>query len=407
VTGLARVPLGGSARHIALAPSGHIYALVDQAEGRGRLTCFDPDGRPTGDLPLPAPEGWPRRIARRRLRVAANGDAWLTTGDGLLAVGPDGRPRASVDLPLEPGEQPGCFLLLPDGFLVSFYRPAPAADLGGRVARLDPAGRPRWSTRLPAGDVNYAGVVQTGVDSRWEVRPKPAWRPEDWQPNFRLEPLLLAGDRLLASYFEFRSGIGRSWCLDAATGRSLWATEPRPESSLAITGPGEFLVGSQGYGAFDLYLYGPGGTLRQHWDRHAEVVVTERGELRGVEMENCTPSRMHFSVFRPDGTVRQGPHLSGYYTTHPVVSRGGVTAFWREGELQAVDADLGKETLLRDRGSAGKSIMTRMLLTAAGTLVFGLEDELWMVSSDLGAMADSSWPCGGGNARGNPVYRVG
>jgi hypothetical protein len=51
--------------------------------------------------------------------------------------------------------------------------------------------------------------------------------------------------------------------------------------------------------------------------------------------------------------------------------------------------------------------MTRMLLADDGTLVFGLEDELFLVPTDLGPMADSSWPCGGGNAGGNPVFQGG
>ena len=37
--------------------------------------------------------------------------------------------------------------------------------------------------------------------------------------------------------------------------------------------------------------------------------------------------------------------------------------------------------------------------------VFGLDDELFLVPTDLGPMADGPWPCGNGNARGNPVYR--
>ncbi len=51
--------------------------------------------------------------------------------------------------------------------------------------------------------------------------------------------------------------------------------------------------------------------------------------------------------------------------------------------------------------------MTRSLLADDGTLVFGLEDELFLVPTDLGPMADSVWPCGGGNTGGNPVFQGG
>ena len=40
-----------------------------------------------------------------------------------------------------------------------------------------------------------------------------------------------------------------------------------------------------------------------------------------------------------------------------------------------------------------------MLLADDGTRPFGLEDELFLVP-----MADSVWPCGGGNARGNTAF---
>ena len=69
-----------------------------------------------------------------------------------------------------------------------------------------------------------------------------------------------------------------------------------------------------------------------------------------------------------------------------------------------MDAALHKQTLWKDEGLAEKKIMTRMLLADDGTLVYGLDDELFLVPTDLGPMADSPWPCGGGNARGNPVF---
>jgi hypothetical protein len=110
---------------------------------------------------------------------------------------------------------------------------------------------------------------------------------------------------------------------------------------------------------------------------------------------------------RATAAFRQGPHLDDYYTTYPVVSKQGVTVFWRHGELQAVDTALHKRTLWKDEGLAGKKIMTRMPLADDGPLLFGQEDELFLVPIDLGPMANSPWPCGGGNAQGNPVFQGG
>jgi hypothetical protein len=400
-----RINVGGTITELSLAGPELAYLLVRLDRGR-RLVSLDLAGRLRGqsDLAWPVRHSWGSPY--RQMRVGGDGSAWVSEGDRITRIGPEGRVLASVEVAAEPGEQLGGFLLLPDGFAASFFRPPPEEDLDARIARLDQAGKAAWSTTLPAGPVAYPGVVEMSVESGWQPRPKKAWQPEDWQPGYR-EPLLLSGDRLLASYFELRSGIGCSYCLDVRDGRFLWATELRPQNVLAIAGPGEFFVGSQGYGAFDTYLYGADGNVRRHWPSHGDVVITGQGEVRVVEMENCLPSRMHFSVFLPDGTVRKGPHLGGYYTTYPVVNREGVVAFWRNGKLRTVDASLQKRMLWQDMGLAEKAVMTRMLLADDGTLVFGLEDELFLVPTNLGPMADSPWPCGGGNAQGNPVLQPG
>jgi hypothetical protein len=142
--------------------------------------------------------------------------------------------QVAFDVPVEPGEELGSFLLVPDGFAVALHRPVSGkpGEARGRVARLDAGGTIIWSTVLPTGTVANAGVVEMSVDSGWQPRPKKAWQPEDWQPAWRSEPLLLSGDHLLARYFELRSGLGRTFCLDWVGGRILWATEPRPEASM-------------------------------------------------------------------------------------------------------------------------------------------------------------------------------
>ncbi|HEY7156952.1 MAG TPA: hypothetical protein VH575_23490 [Gemmataceae bacterium] len=405
---LRRIGVGGTVMALALSAPDQVFVLVRTDQGAGRLLCLDLEGRPRGELILPGPPGYPFAIPCRKMRVAEDGSAWLGEGRTLARIGADGQRQTAVEVPVETSEEMGSFLLLPDGFAAAFHRPVhgKAVEARGRVARLDAVGGIVWSTILAAETVAYAGVVEMGVDSGWQLRPKKPWRPEDWQPARRGEPLLLSDDRLLVRYFELRSGLGRTFCLDWVGGRILWATEPRPEASVARLGPGGFLLGVQGYGAFDLDYYGWDGVVRQHWPRHAEVVVTEQGEVRGVEMENISPSRMHFSVFEPDGTIRQGPHLEGYYTTYPVLSREGVAAFWRDGKLRTVDASLEERTLWQDEGLAEKKIMTRMLLADDGTLLFGLEDELFLVPTDLGPMANNPWPCGSGNARGNPVFQA-
>jgi hypothetical protein len=121
------------------------------------------------------------------MRVAGDGSAWLGEGRTLTRIGGDGRVQAAIDVPVEPGEELGSFLLVPGGFATAIYRPASgkAAKVRGRVIRLDAAGGVVWSTILPAGGVLYAGVVEMGVESGWQPRAKKPWQPWDWQPAWR------------------------------------------------------------------------------------------------------------------------------------------------------------------------------------------------------------------------------
>ena len=47
-----------------------------------------------------------------------------------------------------------------------------------------------------------------------------------------------------------------------------------------------------------------------------------------------------FRIFSSDGSLRDGPPLSGYYTTYPALDAAGNTVFWRDGQLLTVDTNL-------------------------------------------------------------------
>lgn len=290
-----RVKLDGFLVEIALSKGGYLYALAQQ-EGSAQLTCLDLAGRRIGNNYLPGPANWPFQKSYRQMRVAEDGTAWLGFGKLLCQVDASGRTLSSLELHTEPEEELASFLMLRDGFIVSFFYPPPFKVRDPRIIRLDNAGKVRWSTLLPPPTLAYSGVVQMRADEGWKSRPVDPWRAGDWQPSRRGAPLLLSGGLLLAGYFELRSGIGCSFCLDAATGKHLWTTDRRPEASTAIAGPEEFFVGSQGYGAFDFYLYGRSGTVLRHWPAYGHIVIAESGEVRAVEMENVLPSKMHFSI---------------------------------------------------------------------------------------------------------------
>jgi len=392
-----RVDVGDQVDQVAFS-TGRIFVTTN----KGKLACLD----------LAGVRVWEREWAsgvflRLILRVAEDGRPWVGVGGVLIEIDHDGRDRRTFEVARDDRERLGSFLLAPDGFYVCLNHAGPPGSSGPKITKLEPSGSAVWSTMLPVGTIDYRGVVEAGVRTGWETRPKRAWKPETWEPvrYGGAEPLLLSGDRLLASFFEFpRSGIGCSYGLDAGSGDLLWATEPAPTHTLAIAGPGRFYQGLQGYGAFETRLLGPDGAVLQRWESHGYLVIDEGGRVRSVEMENVVPSRMRFVTLRDDGGVDRGPLLDGYYTTYPAISREGVVVFWRDGELILIGDLMTKDVIYTDPAAAEQDVMSRMLLTPAGSLVFAIGHEVWIVDAGLGSLAETPWPCGGGSLRGNPVW---
>jgi hypothetical protein len=393
-----RYQLNARPMKIALSPSGRLFIVLESATDGDRtitLACHDLDGQ----------QLWVRHLSTAHLpllRIADNDTVWVGGGTTLDQWSSDGTQLQSLPLQWQRDEELGSFLLAPSGYYVCSKARRKPTTTRPRVFRCDWDGHLRWSTVLPIQPVAYEGVVEMGVRTGWKMQPMRPWLPKSWQPDYH-EPLLLAGSRLLVSFVDFSSGIGFSYGLDAQSGDLLWTTRPGPTGSKAIVAPGQFLIGSQGYGAFDTYLYADDGAIVQQWPSHGYVVLNETGQFRLAEMENVIPSKMHFGILEQDGSVRKGPHLDDYYTTYPVMTRDGITAFWRSGVLIVIDHDLEQHVLYADSQFSDRALMSRMLLSHYGHLIFTLDQELWIVDAGLGPLASSVWPCGSGNLQGNPV----
>ncbi len=393
-----RFDVGEPVLDIALASSGTIFVVTSH----GKVVGIDSSGWRAWERRWPASS-----LHRLTLRVAHDGRPWVGHGHRLTEINHDGSDKKLIDLACDEGERLGSFLLAPDGFYVALYRPGTRRSLEPRVMKLDPSGLLLWSTTLPVGALRYQGVVEAGVHTGWKTQPKRPWRPESWEPirYGGSEPLVLSGDRLLAGFFEFpRSGIGCCYGLDAVSGALLWVTEPAPTHTLAVAGLGCFYQGIQGYGAFETRLLGPDGDILRRWEVHGYLVIDDGGGVRCVEKENLLPSRMRYSLLLPDGDVRRGPLLDGYYTTYPLVSREKVVAFWRNGELVLIDDRMDRQVIGSDPSAAKEGVLSRMLLSPWGSLVFAIGHEILVVDAGLGPLAQSPWPCGGGNLQYNPVW---
>jgi hypothetical protein len=135
------------------------------------------------------------------------------------------------------------------------------------------------------------------------------------------------------------------------------------------------------------------------------ALIDQHGTIRGPESENTLPSRSRFRVFNPDGSMRDGSPLTGYYTSYPALDADGTAVFWRDGALLATDVGLHQHELFTMTDD--RAVMSRVLLLEHGTVAFALDNELLIFrGTGLARLADGPWPCADGNIRGNPAISV-
>lgn len=373
--------------------AGPVYVVCGTASG-SVLRAVDLDGRLR----------WSRSIGALggQMRVAPDGGVWLADDGALVETTVWGAPGRRVDFSCAPDERIGTFVVLPDGFVVA-WRSDPYRSV--RVERTDGSGARHWSAELPDVHLSYEGVVEMSAANGWRAEPMPPWRPRDLTPE-RRAGLLVSADRVLATYTDWSSGIGMGFCLDLATGDLVWVTPPHPTGERAIAGPGGFLVGSQGYGAFSTRLYDRDGATVAEWPSHGGLLVSSRGRIRVVELDNDLSSARRVRRLHRDGSMTDGPYVSGYYTVGPVLSGDGRAAFWRDGRLQIIDPDLSVHTLWEGEGEG----VDRMLLLEGGRLFFVLttdrakgEGGLVIADTDLAPLDTGVWPCGESDLHANPV----
>lgn len=399
-----RVAMPGQVRSlVAHHPAGPLYVT---SHGAGILETV------LSAVDLSGAVLWQRTFpgtGRPRSRGSRQGVMWLARpGDGgpvLEEIGPDGETGSVIAPACDAGEEISAFVVLDDGFCIS-WAAAPPYQRGNapyrepRVARYARDGRCLWSSPISLGALSHAGVVEAGVQTDWEVRPKRPWTPQEVDVD-HWEPLLVSGDRVAASFVEERSGIGATFFLDLAGGGIVASTKPLPTGRKAIAGPAEFLIGSQGYGEFSTTRYDRDGAQVARWNSHGAMLVNASGAIRGPELENRLPSHSRFRELTGTGALVDGPALTGYYTSYPALDCAGTAVFWRDGRLLAIDSSLGQQEYFATDDS--RNVMSRTLLLDSGQIAFALDSELLLFQTPLGPLASSAWPCGDGNLHGNPV----
>ncbi|MGW1189938.1 hypothetical protein [Streptomyces sp. NPDC002559] len=396
--------------------SGQVWGLAAPDSG-GPVFITGYDGKDLSTTVLTAVDVDGEVLWRRRFdghpgppRVGPDGSVWVARrgpeGVVLTELDATGSTLRSVVPDHEPHEHLGAFVVLPDGVCASWLpagrgRVVPAGR-HPRVARHDGDGSVRWSTPAVLDRLSFPGCIEISAETGWETRPSKPWTPRTVEAH-HWEPLLVSGHRVAATFADGGSGISVTFFLDTATGRPVAASRPGPGHHKAIVAPGEFLIGSQGYGAFRTAHHDSSGAVVREWPTHTMPLVDRHGAISGPESENVLPSRSRFVRLDPDGTVRHGPELSGYYTTYPALDDEGTAVFWRDGRLLAVDAGSRMRELFAPEGEE-RAVMSRIMLLDRGRVLFALDDELLVLRrTGLGPLDSGVWPCADGGLHGNPV----
>jgi hypothetical protein len=200
------------------------------------------------------------------------------------------------------------------------------------LERVDLDSTIRWSVTLPVGSVGYEGVVTMRADEGWKPRPMEPWIPETWFTTSRM--LTVSGDAVLVCFSDMPgSGIGFGYVASLTDGALRFTTQTGPISEVAPLGGGGFLVGYQGYGAFETLRYDRDGHVPERWASHGHYVVGD--SVRVIELENTLPSKMHLARLLPGGAVTRGDWLDGYYTSRPLLGADGTAYFFRNGAVLA------------------------------------------------------------------------
>lgn len=336
------------------------------------------------------------------LRVDNSGYAWIAHKNEIIKIDENGIVKHTINLVLNKKQQIGSFIILKEGFIVSIQANEQSKP-DTKVVRINNSGEIIWDTPIMTNNISHSGVVEMKASNNWKIEKQKPWLPKNWLCLYD-NAILLSSKNILVSFFEMpRSGIGKSYCLDLDTGIIKWTTKPAPYETIACYENGSFIIGHQGYGAFDTLLYNSNGDIINQWKSVGRYVVDNNKNIFLVEMNNSSNSKLHISQLLNDGKILKGEQIEGYYIADPVIDEYCNIAFWRNESLQIVDKNLKRHILLTIKTEKKYSMTERMLLINSGLLVFGLDDKLYQVQTNLGKLDNSSWSCKYGNLERNPV----
>lgn len=334
------------------------------------------------------------------LRISNNGNAYISSGNEIRQVSEDGQIQKSITFKLEPNQEIGSFILIKDGFILTLQG---KKNSNAKVRRVTFDGEIIWESLISTKEISYKGLVQMSAKNNWKVEEIPSWNPKSWNCLINNE-IIVSGENILVNYFEFPgSGIGMSFCLNLETGVMKWTTKPAPFESICGLNNGKFLIGHQGYGAFNTNLLNSNGEIIESWKSVGASVVNANEQVFAIEMDNHSDSKLHFVELIMGNKIKKGKRIPGYYIIHPVLDDLGNVIFWRNNELMIVDNKGNLHKLFAIKPTDRDWTSDRMLLYKRGTLVFSVNESLYVLKTNLGKLEQGSWSCKYSNNERNPI----
>lgn len=334
------------------------------------------------------------------LRISEEGKCYVSFSNTIYEINENGTNEETFSLDLDGDQEIGSFVILNNSFVFSIHG---KNEPNAKVIKTDLQGTLEWGTKIPVSGIDYEGVVEARADNNWKIEPKKAWPAENWLCLLGNE-IIVSKNTILVNYHEMpRSGIGKTYLLDLNSGKIKWDSKPAPFESVSCIGDGTFLIGHQGYGAFDTQLVNDSGEIIDNWKSVGATVISKDKEISLIEMDNSSSSKLYHSKLVGDGKVTRGSKIDGYYMIYPVLDHFGNMIFWRNKELMIIDSNSKRHSLMKIDFEKEPHTSRRMLLFNEGQIIFSLNNELYFLNTNLGILQDSSWACKYGNLERNPV----
>jgi hypothetical protein len=329
------------------------------------------------------------------LRIDKKGNAWICFYNQLAQIDDSGNVLNIIKLKLGKKQKINSFVILEESIITSIntdYYCKPNATL----MRVDISGNLLWETKIIPNKVSYSGVVSMSAASNWEVEELEPWEPRDWLTG----NILVLNNKLLINFWS-SSGIGICYCLNIKTGEILWQTKPGPFSSIACI-ENKFIIGRQGYGAFNTDLYDENGQIIDKWASYGHYIISKDNEIFVLESSNYSGDSLHVSKLLKNGQVKELINISSDYFPYPLIDEFNNIIVSFNKKITIIDGKLKKHELY-DYKIYQDDLSERILIFNQGMLIWNIGSILFIAQTNLGKLAKSPWPCECSNLERNPV----